>query len=699
MNAANKNALNPRLSIQEQSLNDAEKKVLHAFRDGWKEKNSTAPHIVSLGGGASQKLAEEPLQKDWQNAIIRGEFLRDLFLENYCELDPREILISRAWIEGKLDLSHCESRLPISFANCVFPVGIWLVSASIPSLMLTKCYIYDAKSVGRKNAAINAMHVKVTTSVFLNEGFRSKGAVRLDGANVGGQLSCRGGHFENGLSAQSMKVGKTVFLSEGFITDAEVRMDGADIGEHLICKNGRFEKELNAQDLKTGGDIFLDEKFEANESVCLDGADIGGQLGCRGGNFNKGLGAQGMKISKTAFFDKGFEAKDKVCLDGVDIGGQLNCRGGNFQGGLYAQSMNIGESAFLDKGFHASGDVWVGGASVGGQLNCRGGHFEGDFGAPNLNTGSDVFLHKGHVKGEMSLNGANIGGQLNCRGGQFENGFKVMYASVKSAFLLDGANIKGHVFLDGTEVGGEFRNMQNWSSENTCSADGFRYQKIKNNDDSDNDWKAGLDWLRHLQKSSAGNFSPQPYQQLMNVYRSMGHTNWARKIGFELEKSRSRKFKGIRLLLWRIWYAILWAAIGYGYKPFRFLGCAMVLLAFGWFVFSIGHDGIISLPDKATPAFLENEWIPSDVEAQIYRATNQENEAVRYPPFNPLVYSLEAVFPVLSLGQLEQWHPSNGWIRGVRYSLTIIGSVLLAILALFGVGVLGPRWKSDDDSG
>jgi len=508
MNEANKNAPNPCLSIQEEHLNDAEKQILHAFRHGWKKEDCAVPFVVFPGGGGvPEKPAEGQSKKAWQGAILRGGFLRDLFLENYCELAPREIVISHAWIEGELDLGYCESRLPISFEDCVFSEGIQLISATIPGLFLAGCEICNLKNSRLKDTAINAMHVKVATTVFLCTKFKAKGAVRLNGANIGGQLDCR---------------------------------------------NGQFEKGLRAQNLKTSSNVFL------------------------------------------------------------------------------------------NGGFKAKGAVW--------------------------------------------LNGANIGGQLNCSRGQFENGISAQYMSVKDAFILYGADIKGKVSLDNAKVGGEFHNMKTWSSENSCSADGFRYQKIKNNDDGSDDWEASLKWLQHLPPDDKEKFFPQPYQQLMNAYRHMGHTNWARKIGFELEKARSKEFKR-KEWYWSLWYIVLKTTIGYGYKPFRFLCCSMGLLVFGWFMFGIGHDGIISLPDKAVPAFLENKWISSDSK------THGD-----YPPFNPFVYSLEATFPVLPLGQLDKWHPSNDWIRGARYLLTVIGSLLLAILALFGVGALGPRWKGDDDS-
>jgi len=217
-------------------------------------------------------------------------------------------------------------------------------------------------------------------------------------------------------------------------------------------------------------------------------------------------------------------------------------------------------------------------------------------------------------------------------------------------------------------------------------------------------------------------FSPQPYEQLMSVYRRMGHTNWARNVGFQLEKRRSKAFKGLQLLTWRPWYFILRWTIGYGYKPFRFLWWAAGLVTTGFLLFSSGHpDGIVSrhIPQawqvasmfappswqepaflNKVPAFLENEWIPSDGNALSSEFWTQSRKPPPdYLPFNPLVYSLESTFPVLNLGQLEKWHPSNRLLLGVRWACTLIGTLLLAILALFGAGVLGPRWRSGDEGG
>jgi len=549
---------NPLLRWQESELYEAEAKVLKAFREGWKADSWLGKIAVPPeGGNTPQKPAEGHTADDWQDAILRAGFLRDLFLGNYGDFDPRPIVISRSWIKGQLDLDNCESRLPLKFSRCIFSNGIALQNAIIPELQLSEC---EVRRLPRSTFSLFAQQAKVGTNVFLNDGFKSDGGVSLVGASLGGVLSCDG-DFENGLRASDLEANE-VRLSDGFKADEEVNLFGADISGGLVCDGDHFEKGLRAANLKTGEGVWLIGKF--NGVMNLAGANIGGQLVCTGGRFEKGLNAQSLK------------------------------------------------------------------------------------------TGEDVRLgDKFKSNGVVNLRSAEIGGQLYCAGGHFEKGL---------------------------------------------TADGLRYQSI----DLGGDWKESLNWLRKMRKNEF-----QPYEQLMSVYRRMGHINWAREIGFALEEKRSKEFKGRKLLKWRIWYGILGCTIGYGYKPFRFLRWAAGLVIAGFLLFSSGYNGIVSKyappswPPLAPPlACLDNKWIPSEAEALESQPWKRDRKPPPdYPPFNPLIYSLEATFPVLPLGQLEKWHPSNPCLLIVRWALTLIGTPLLAILALFGAGVLGPRWRSGDEGG
>ena len=664
------------LRWQEDELNEAEKKVLNAFREGWKADDWQGEIAVPPEGSSSpEKPAEGHTAKDWQDAILRAGFLRDLFLGNYGNFDPRPIVISRSWIKGQLDLDNCESRLPLKFSRCIFSNGIALPNAVIPELQLSGC---EVRRLPRSTVSLFAQQAKVSTNVFLNDGFQAGGEVNLAGACLGGALICSG-DFGEGLNADYLETKVGVNLSNGFKSDGEVNIFDAKIGGRFICR-GHFKKGLYAQNMKTSSDVLMNSvlgaggqvlSFESNGVVNLAGAEIGGQLACAGGHFKEGLMAQGLKTSSDVFMNSvldadgqmlAFESDGVVNLIGAEIGGQLICCG-RFEKGLNAQGLKTSSDVFLKSvfgangrvlAFNSNGVVKLTSAEIDGQLACTGGYFKEGLIAQNMKTSRDVFLNSAlcadgqllafESDGVVILRGAEIGGQLACAGGYFKEGL---------------------------------------------AADGLRYQSIE----LDGNWEKGLIWLSKMREGAF-----HTYEQLMSVYRRMGHTNWARNVGFALEKKRSKEFKGFwQWLTWRPWYGILRWTIGYGYKPFRFVPWALGLVMTGFFLFSSGHYESVS---KYAPACLENEWIPSEAEALESQSWRQDREPPPdYLPFNPLIYSLEATFPVLPLGQLEKWHPSNGFLLGVRWALTLIGTPLLAILALFGAGVLGPRWRSGDEGG
>jgi len=604
-------------------LYEAEERVLKVFREGWKtgeglvvEDGRMIFAVPPEGSSAPEKPAEEHTADDWQGAILRAEFLRDLFLGNYGKFDPRLIMISFAWIEGRLDLNYCESRLPLAFSRCIFSDGISLRNSIIPELQLPGCEVRESRFI-----ALDAQGAKVSSDVFLDDGFKADGVVSLVGAEVGGQLSCSGGRFEEGLDATNLKTSSAVFMDsrlvEGqvlaFESNGEVILRSAEIGGQLICSGGRFKEGLNAGGLKTSSAVFMDSEiaadgqvlaFESDGEVSLFGAEIGGILICRGGRFGKGLNAEGLKTSSDVLMDS---------IQGDD-----------------------------------------------GQVL--------------------VFESNGGVK----LQSAKIDGKLDLGGAKF-----------------------GRIILNDAEVRRALRlsDLGQWQVD----ADGFRYRalEIGSIGDSKEGPGPGLKWVAAM--SPPSKFSPQHYEHLMSTYRRSGHTNWARKVGFALEERRSKEFKGWRSLAWRAWYGVLKWTIGYGYRPLGFVVWALGLMAAGFLLFSNGHDGVVCGKSGVVPKYASlleaplcraNEWIPSDGEALASESWMRNRKPPPdYLPLDPFVYSLEATFPVLSLGQLEKWHPSNGFLLRVRWVWSLVGTLLLAILALFGAGVLGPRWRSGDEGG
>jgi hypothetical protein len=158
--------------------------------------------------------------------------------------------------------------------------------------------------------------------------------------------------------------------------------------------------------------------------------------------------------------------------------------------------------------------------------------------------------------------------------------------------------------------------------------------------------KAALPWVGSRERP----YHPQPYEQLATYYRSLGHDEQARTV--QLAKQRHRR-RGLRLPA-RAWGHVQDAALGYGYRP----GRALLWLA--------------ALVTAMSSYFAEYPPHP------VSTAT---------PHFQPVIYALDILIPVLGLGQKNayvptgsgQWIAWAGVLAGWVLATTIIAAVTRAI--------------------
>ena len=207
--------------------------------------------------------------------------------------------------------------------------------------------------------AFYADGLTVSDSVFLRAGFTAAGAgedgaVRLPGANISGMLDCSGAQLRNdsgpALFADGLTVSDSVLLRAGFTATGAgergaVRLLGANISGQLDCAGAQLRNDsgpaLLADRLTVGADVFLRAGFTATGAgelgaVRLLGANISGQLGCSAAQLRNDSGpalyADGLTISDSVFLRDGFTATGTgelgaVRLLGANISGQLDCRG------------------------------------------------------------------------------------------------------------------------------------------------------------------------------------------------------------------------------------------------------------------------------------------------------------------------------------------------------------------------------------
>ena len=544
---------------------------------------------------------------------------------------------------------------------------------------------------------MNGENARITGDVLLREGFSARGSVWLSGAEIGGNLECWGGKFENpgldgvegsgaadsgmALNADGARVHGGVLLSEEFSAVGAVSFDGAQIGGGLDCEGGKFKNPVRAGidgsggaltlvNAQVKGDIDLRGEFLAEGEVNLDGAQIGGNLDCDGGRFEnpalEGLERSGIALKAVNAIvtgdvflrgvapgkgdaNLGFSSKGEVNLDGARIGGVLDCDGGKFdnqargyteEGGtaLKARSIRVGDSVFLGDGFSSLGAVDLDGAQIEGVLDCQHGNFENPrqaeiegsgtaLNARFIRVGDSVFLGNGPPsQGAVRMDKARVASRLELDGRAFE--------------VLDLIDSSAASFVDAEE---------SWPQAGNLSLDGFVYERISG---GPIDAATRLNWL-HRQRA----FARQPYRQLAKVLRDAGDDEGWRTVCLEMErlawkvrrtnefgKWKESKIKGLLggCTASLADYVLRWT-IGYGYRSMK----AVYLLA------------LISLIWGAVyfVGFQVGSIVPTE-EKNYIRFTEKGSVLPGYEQFHVAAYSIENSLPLIKLGVQDKWGPS-----------------------------------------
>jgi hypothetical protein len=497
--------------------------------------------------------------------------------------------------------------------------------------------------------------------VYLRNGFAANGLVRLYGAEIKGNLECSGGKFKNpaklgvpgsgiALEAATAKVYGAVILRDGFEAEGLVRLQAAEIGADLACGGGKFQNPavanvsesgtaLNAEGAKVAGAVLLRDRFAAEGAVRLYGAEIGGTFTCDDGRFQNpaaanvpgsgvALVADGVKVASAVLLRKCF-AQGEVRLVGAEIGGNLSCDGGEFQNPAAAEVPGSGMALIADgarvsgavllRGCSAAGEVRMSGAEIGASLECDGGTFQNPTVANVSGSGTALIADGAKVAGAVlfrdgfaaeglvRLYGTQIGGHLECRLGTFES-LVLTNASV-SAILDDESS---------------------WPKPGSLFLDGFVYRHISGGPATAAE---RLGWL-----ARQASFTRQPYRQLAKVLREAGDDRGWRWVCAEMEK---RTWEGeswtYRPVSW-----LLRGTIGYGYFSMRALWWLLAVVTVGSLLYSRGYKAGSMVPtDKeAYNTFVTNGTLPGNYEA-----------------FYAIPYSLESSFPLVRFGVQDRWEP------------------------------------------
>lgn len=626
----------------------------------------------------------------------------------------RAYILESCNVAGVLDLSRLDFPMPLIFRRCQFNDPVRLENAHLRYLSLTGC---------RCQKGLDASNLVVDADLHFDEGFRSDGPVKLDDSVIRGTLWGSRAVFEDPgrnrcLWAKNLHVQGDVRMEASCFL-GEVKMSNARIGGDAIFANGLFRSDtftVNLCGARIGGQILLERTTAYGVNVVVSGGD--NAMRERAPDWALALALEGREA--------GFRAEGTVHLEHARIGRDLVASGGSFEARdltLRARGVEVAGDVHLRDGFEARGTVELRGARIRGDLDAQGGCFAAHHGTDEalrgfgLEVGGKVVFGPG-TAGEL----CRLRGVLVFESCRIQKNFECVSVSFLPPDGEHGRPAEGRNGLDlsRTEVGGELRWVDNRGDARTVLRlsyahaghyvddvadptsrlaqgnlflDGFTYDKLGRGGEGVD---ARLAWLRlqPLHGRPGGAVAermvwPQTFEQLANHYRATGRPQEGKKVLFEKEEEfltglchqwRRPAAAGLGRLGRRLgltaeicWRTFLKWTVGHGYQFYRLLLFFLVFAVLGSLVFNradvTGRIQRIDDPVAPTPA-------PD-----------------RHPRFNPVVYSLDTLVPVLDLHQESRWviataTPGDGWVMTLLQTylcLHILAGWVMASLVISGI--------------
>jgi hypothetical protein len=431
----------------------------------------------------------------------------------------------------------------------------------------------------------------------------------------------------------------------------DLSLDGAK----LLGKNSALY--INTADIK--GAAFF-QNFSCDGPVTMLETRIDHQVLATGAKFGSTVSISGSSIDGDLTFRK-INSSRTFDLRGTSVGGSIYLDGaylGDKEASLSMRNTKIAGDVFLMTAFHASGPVNMWQAEI-----KRG-----------------LWVSEAELT-VLDCMDVQIGGDLTWIGilHPEKTTLKLLRASVRS--LRD---VKS-----------------SWPSFGNLQVGGFVYQQIALEVPPDvgdlegkTKWKGGgtspddrIAWLKLQSKTDQ--IASQPWLQLAQFVQARGNPDGAREVLYDMERIQAWSEGPVTYVKSSLYEFI-------EEDPWRVLYLIVLFWIFGSVIFwrarRMNLKAMAPKEDKAYDHFSKHDVPPPNI-----------------VPFNPLVYALENILPVVKFGQDDTWGPnphldspsveglrrwlprlSYSWLAFVRLLLIVLGWALALILA----GVIGSLFKS-----
>lgn len=607
-----------------------------------------AGEVLDLAGDApADQPVDEQAAGTWgPDRTIRAEVLRDILRGRLAaDPDPRGLRLRGARIDGVFDLEYLTTTVAIELIQCFLAGGVMARGATLPTVTFKNCWLGHSSQPALNAERLRTDVLSVAGSTI--SGRSPLGALALNRAHLG-RFQANGATLTNdsgpALFADGLTVDGGVALSPRFTATGSgprgaLRLPGGHIGGQLNCNGATVTNKtgpaLVADDLIVDQIVGLRDGFHASANsemgtVRFQGAYLG-QLEADGATLvnenGAALHADQLRINGSLFLRGGLKATGRgelgaVRLLGAHIGGQVDCTGATLTNktgpAFWADYLTVGSGVILSGGFTAEGGGPPGavrflGSHIGGQLNCIGATLTNESGPAVV--GDHITVDQSFIfrdvkatgdgkQGSIRLIGGHIGGQLSCTGATLAN-------KTGPALVAEGLTVRQTVFLSQgfTATGGGDSVVLDLINMQVGGAIIFQPERVEHatrprarlniNGLTYAGRPSGVttqEWLR-LIRDATPHYAAQPYQYLAAALNAAGHDGEAREVLIAQRRDQIDRnaLTGKRD---RAWARFTGVTLGYGYKPARALLFLLgVVIASVVLALTLGAHGGLAQPN------------------------------------------------------------------------------------------------------
>ncbi len=630
-------------------------------------------------------------------------------------------------VQGDLDLSRSAiaGHHPTS-ASTSRQAAIWLCESEVGGRLLCVDTTIDAGG----ERAIHADRMRVGGTVRLLHNFHAKGELRLIGMQVAGSFDLTGAVVESAgialdLSDTSINGNLLIMPSpagrrpefRGRIDMSSMRIDAQLLIRDAVLAKPQTREESHYSRARFHGNAFTALRLFVGAELSIEGdSSITGTIDLTSaelGGFSIEPGGTISAPGQTAINFTNAEIRSDILIGPrVTIRGMLQLSGARVRGRLHLDEVILsdpaGSSLLRAEGTSIDGNVDLRRLkATGGQLKfwraTIGGGFEADGAVVDNPQGATVRLHQCTISasvrlangftstGSVLLSRSQIGGRLDLSGGVFRcpavtalntdgAAVQAVSARVNSGMNLAWEHISPAIDLTDTFTTVLQDDPANWPERIFIA--GFTYDRFdvpRTKAKEIWDWQRRLAWLQRQDEYDAG-----PYEQAARVFRQHGYTYGAEQL-LIAQRNEARRAEGARRALSRGTLDALYGmTVGYGYRPSRVLWFILLLLTLVSLSLSLPAVQATMRASDEGEVFSTSQLVRSD-DAQPPDFIGPCGDG-RVRCFNPVLYAVDTVIPLMSLDQRSTWYPDHtqpyGWPVEWWLNLSTVAGWVLSSIAL-----------------